>query len=327
MAKRIMSEAEQKRRQKLQSQIGRTTSTMGLTGVGLAGAGALAAKKPGMLKNIPKLKNADPEKLKNAAFYTGIASGGIGGVGGFNQASIYSAESRRRKQAVPVKKDLGMEMGFYGEEGRPLTHEQIESEIEKAWTPSASNFDAERSRHKRAKVYESGALVGAGAGAAYAGHQGAKAVRAARGLKTSDAAPVSHGVREYDTKKGTHVTQKVKSYGKTFRALDVTDAKKVAGHGGKAAAGLAAVAGAAATHSAIKHKQRGGWQSYAKNDVSKLFGKKRKPGFKKIGNVSDQDASALMAMQGKYGKGKVAKSAFGIDHDDDPSGQHHETEN
>jgi hypothetical protein len=43
-------------------------------------------------------------------------------------------------------------------------------------------------------------------------------------------------------------------------------------------------------------------------EVSKLFGKKRK-GLKRIGNVSDQDASALMAMQGKYGKGKVSKAS------------------
>ena len=50
-----------------------------------------------------------------AAFYTGIASGGIGGVGGFNAASIYSDEARRKKQ-TELKKELGMDMGFYGEE-------------------------------------------------------------------------------------------------------------------------------------------------------------------------------------------------------------------
>ena len=66
----------------------------------------------------------------------------------------------------------------------------------------------------------------------------------------------------------------------------------------------------------LKRKKNSSWQSYAKrDDVSKLFGKKGKPGFRKIGNVSDKDASALMAMQGKYGKGKVSKSAFGVDHE------------
>lgn len=275
MAKRIMSEAEQKRRQKLQSQIGRTTSTMGLSALGVTGTAALAAKKPGVLnaiRKVPGLKKATVKGMEGAAIKSGIVSGGIGGVGGFNQASIYSAESRRRKQAVPVKKNLGLEMGYYGEEGHPLTHEQIEAEIEKAWTPSASNFDAERGRHKRAKAYEGGALVGAGAGGAYAAHQGMKAVHAARGLKTTDAAPVSRGVREYTNKKGTKVTQNVKSYGKTFRALDVVEGKKALAHGGKAAAGLAAVAGAAATHSAIKRKQAGGWQSYAKRDSTSAFG-------------------------------------------------------
>ena len=42
MTRRIMSEAEQRRRQKLQSQIGRTTSTMGLAALGVTGAAALA---------------------------------------------------------------------------------------------------------------------------------------------------------------------------------------------------------------------------------------------------------------------------------------------
>src|SRR4029077_17583389 len=148
MAKRIMSEEEQRRRQKLQSKIGRTTSTLGLAGVGLASAGAIAGHKPGMLKAIPKFKAHSPEqlkatgqKLKDAAFYTGIASGGIGGGGGFNQASIYSAESRRRNQ-TPVKKDYGMDMGYFGEEGTPLLPTEIEAEITKAWSPSASNFDS-----------------------------------------------------------------------------------------------------------------------------------------------------------------------------------------
>jgi hypothetical protein len=281
---RLMSEAEQRRRQKLQSKIGRTTSTMGLTALGVTGAAAVAAKKPGALKAIqklPGLKTATPKGMEGAALKSGIVSGGIGGVGGFNQASIYSAESRRRKQpAVPVKKELGMDMGYYGEEGRPLTHEQIEAEIEKAWTPSASNFDSEGSRKKRADAYGGAALVGAGGGGAYAAHHGLKAVEAGKGIKPHVVAEVTRDVKgaaKISSARANH-----------YKAISTGSLKAVGRHGGKAAAGLAAVAGAAATHSAIKRKKEGGWQPYAKRD---------------------------------------ATSAFGVDHTDNPNGQHRETEN
>jgi hypothetical protein len=288
---RLMSEAEQRRRQKLQSKIGRTTSTMGLTALGVTGAAAVAAKKPGVLKAIqkaPGLKNATPKGMESAALKSGIVSGGIGGVGGFNQASIYSAESRRRKQAVPVKKELGMEMGYYGEEGRPLTHEQIETEIEKAWTPTASNFDAEKSRKKRAGAYQGAALVGSGAGGAYAAHHGMHAVHEGKKIRTIDAAPRIPAEETVKSKGGKEFTRNVIRHGKAFRALDVDVAGKALKHAGKAGIGLAAVGGAAATHSAIKRKKQGGWQSYAKRDTT---------------------------------------SAFGVDHSDNPNGQHRETEN
>ena len=186
-----MSDAELNRRRKLQGKIGRTTATLGLTGAAL-GVGALAAKKPGALKaveKVPGLNRATHEGLKEGALYTGIAAGGIGGVGGFNQASIYSAESRKRKQAVQVKKDFGMEMGYYGEEGHPLTHEELEAEIEKAWTPSASNFDSERDRKKRSDHYSTAALVTGGAGAAYGGHHGFQAIKHGRKVKSEHMAP------------------------------------------------------------------------------------------------------------------------------------------
>lgn len=285
---RLMSEAEQRRRQKLQSKIGRTTSTLGLGALGVTGLAAAASKKPGMLKSIPKLKNAHPDKLRNVAINTGIVSGGIGGVGGFNQASIYSAESRRRKQAVPVKKSYGMEMGYYGEEGRPLTHEEIEAEIEKAWTPSASNFDAEKSRKKRADAYGGAALAGAGAGGAYTAHHGMKAVHEAQKVKTVDASPRIPAEETVRSKGGKEFTRNVVRHGKAFRALDVDVAGKALKHSGKAGVGLAAVAGAAATHSAIKRKKDSSWQSYGKRDTT---------------------------------------SAFGVDHSDNPNGQHRETEN
>ncbi len=278
MSNDLMSDAELRRRRKLQGKIGRTTSTLGLGGLGITGAAALASRKPGMLKAIPKAKNLTPEKLRNTAINTGIVSGGIGGVGGFNQASIYSDEARRRKQTV--KKELGMDMGYYGEEGRPLTHEEIEAEIEKAWSPSASNFDSEASRKKRADAYGGAALAGAGAGGAYAAHHGMKAVHEAKGLKPHLVAEVARdakGAAKISTARANH-----------YKAISTGSLKAVGRSGGKAAAGLAAVAGAAATHSAIKRKKSNSWQPYAKRDTT---------------------------------------SAFGVDHSDNPNGQHRETEN
>lgn len=204
---RLMSEAEQRRRQKLQSKIGRTTSTMGLTALGVTGAAALGAKKPGALKaiqKIPGLAKTTPEKMERAAIKSGIISGGIGGVGGFNQASIYSAESRRRNQTTPVKKDYGMDMGYFGEEGTPLLPTEIEAEIAKAWSPSASNFDSERNRQKRNKGYQSATIAAGGAGGALAGIEGVKAIGHARKIKTEEMAPVTHrpAVAHVDEVKG-----------------------------------------------------------------------------------------------------------------------------
>ncbi len=255
---RLMSEAEQRRRQKLQSKIGRTTSTLGLSALGVTGAAAVAAKSPKTLtaiRKIPGLKKATVKGMENTAVKSGIVSGGIGGVGGFNQASIYSAESRRRKQAVPVKKNLGIEMGYYGEEGHPLTHEEIEAEIEKAWTPSASNYDSEQKRGKRARAYQGAGLVGGGAAGTFAGVQAHKAIQEGKKLKG----------------------------GSQIRRL-----KPVVAHGGKAAAGAAAGVAAITASSKIGSKRRDSWQPYAKRD---------------------------------------AASAFGVDHSDNPNGQHRETEN
>ena len=73
--KPLMSDAEMRRRQKLQGKIGRTTSTLGLTGVALTGAAIATKKKPGSLKAIPKvpgLRNVSHGGLKNAAFHTWI---------------------------------------------------------------------------------------------------------------------------------------------------------------------------------------------------------------------------------------------------------------
>ena len=225
---KLMSDAELRRRRKVQSKIGRTTSALGLTGAGLA-AGSILARKPGMLKKVPILEHADHESMKDAALYTGIAAGGIGGVGGFNQAKIYADESRRRKQDV-AKGASEMEMGHYGEEGRPWLPPVIEEEVSKAWTPTVQPFDSEAARHKRAKGYQAGSLVAVGASGAYAASHGRKAVRH---LKTESDLPL--------------------------RALKDSKAMH---HGGRAAAGTAVAAGALAARHAIKHQEKNSWRSY-----------------------------------------------------------------
>jgi hypothetical protein len=286
---RIMSDTEIKRRKRLQGHISQTTGTLGLASLGAFGASKIPAAK--VLTKTPRLRrigaspivNAiNPEKAKNASIGLSAASGGIGGAGAYNFAAYTNAESRKRKQVVPVKKDASMEMGYYGEEGRPLTHEQIEAEIEKAWTPSASNFDSEKSRTRRAKGYEGASLVGAGAGGAYAAHHGMQAVHEGGKLKP---------------KVMSEVKTKINSAGKPYKialgsqgekAVPLKALKATGHHAGRAGVGLAAVAGAAATHSALKRKRSGSWQPYAKRDTT---------------------------------------SAFGVDHSDNPNGQHRETEN
>jgi hypothetical protein len=244
IGKRGMTETELRHRRRVQGKIGRTTSTLGLAGVGLAGAGALAAHKPGALRairKVPKLGKTTSQGLKDAAFYTGITSGGIGGVGGFNQAAIYSAESKRRK-ATTVSKSDGIESGYFGDEG----HQGV---VEKAWSPVNSRFDSEESRGKRASAYQGAGLVGAGAGAAYAGHQGTKLYHSAKKLKPKEVFEPG-----------------VAPPGGKYRAIKVGALKEAGKHGGKAAAGAAVAAGGVGLAHHISRKKKSSWQPYAKRD-------------------------------------------------------------
>ena len=129
VTKRDMSDKELRRRKKAQGAISRTTSTLGLGGLGLLGA-SVAMKKPGTLKRIqavhPKLANTSPEKVRSTANNVALVSGGIGGLGGYNFASYTAAEAKQKKfkksdDASPF------EDGFYGSEGKPLSRTEIES--------------------------------------------------------------------------------------------------------------------------------------------------------------------------------------------------------
>lgn len=242
---RQMSDTEIRHRKKLQGTISRTTSTLGLTGLGLTGAAALAAKKPGLLRNVPKLNKVTPHQIKNAAINTGLVSGGIGGLGGFNFAAYTNAEAKRKKQ-IMKSDDEPLEMGYYGEEGRPIELPPIvvpESEINKAWSPVAEPFDSEARRSKRSKRYEKGAAAAAGASGGYAGFHTVKAIKAAK---------------------------KDRPGLKRIPGIDVH--APVMRHGGRAAAGLAGVGVAAGVAEGIRRKREGSWQSYSKANTTSAFG-------------------------------------------------------
>lgn len=273
-AGRLMSDAEVKRRKKLQGHISQATGAIGLAALG----GTLAASRPGRtaLRKIPKLeskikapapKDPNRDRIKGATTPLLATGAGLGGLGSFNFASYTNAESRKRNMVQPVKKDMGMDMGYFGEEGHPLTHEAIEAEISKAWEPLARNYDPEAKRHGRAKKYEAGlagAAVGTGAGAGVAGGAALKPLR--------------------ENKKISTRAKNLPSVKAGVEARKLTAVKR-----GKVGAGLAGASAVTGIGSALVHRQRkGSWQSYGKRDTM---------------------------------------SAFGVDHSDNPNGQHRETEN
>src|SRR5678815_4370214 len=133
---RLMSDAEIKRRKRVQGHVSQATGALGLAALG----GTLAASRGGRntLRKIPALQSKikkppplDPkrDKIKGAVTPVLATSAGLGGIGSFNFAAYTNAESRKRQQKKPVVKSMGIQMGHYGEEGRPLRKE----EIEKAW--------------------------------------------------------------------------------------------------------------------------------------------------------------------------------------------------
>jgi hypothetical protein len=166
MAGRIMSDAEIKRRKKIQGAVSRTTGTLGLASLGAFTTARLGGKGTSALKAqkaIPALKRINPAVADKVALGTSTAGAGIGGASSFNFAAYTSAEGRKRQ---PVKKNVEttMDMGHYAEEG-----------IAKNWEPTARNYSPEANRKRRAKAYE----VGTAGAAGVAG--GASLVRLAEG--------------------------------------------------------------------------------------------------------------------------------------------------
>lgn len=103
--KKLMSDAEMRRRKKIQGTISQTTGALGLAALG----GTLAASRGGRntLRKIPRLKtkikapppkDPDRDKIKGATVPILATSAGLGGAGSFNFAAYTNAESRKRNQ-------------------------------------------------------------------------------------------------------------------------------------------------------------------------------------------------------------------------------------
>lgn len=248
MASRIMSDAEIKRRKKLQGHISQATGTIGLAALG----GTLAASRPGRnaLRKIPKLeskikapppKDPNRDRIKGAVAPLLATGAGLGGIGSYNFAAYTNSESRKRA-LQPVKKNW--DDGFFGEEGRARTHEEIEEEISKAWEPTARKYDPEAKRHRRAKNYQTGLTAASAGTATGAGLAGTTAL-----------------VHEAKNRKASKVLSSgLKVIPEAGRAKAVKS--------GKVAAGLAGASAATGGAAAFVHRQRkGSWQSYEKRDT------------------------------------------------------------
>jgi len=245
MTSRVMSDTEIRHRKKVQGGIARTTGALGLAGVGAFGAARLAGGGKVALKAqkvAPALKKINPKKADLAALGASTTAGGIGGAGSFNFASYTSAEAKKRKPAMPVTKSLGVEAPRVGEVA-----------FAKDWKPSASKFDAERSRMERSQGHEDVGGVAAAALGAGAGAKGTQALRAV--------AP--------NWKKGQRKAKNLPNVKVAQAARKATAVKH-----GKVGAGLLAASGVAGAGTlAVKNRnQSRSWAPYAKRDSVSAFG-------------------------------------------------------
>ena len=175
VGKRMMSDKELKHRKKVQAGISVTTSTLGLTALGMKGGAFKAARSAGRLEKIAEratvpaglqnrhalkaeLHHRRADKLNNAAVNTSLAAGGIGGLGGYNFASYTRAEGKKRQ----IRKNWspGMDFGLDGVQ-------QGEEISKKDWKNISEHErrarDSRRTRGRAKDVAGVGATVGAGA--------------------------------------------------------------------------------------------------------------------------------------------------------------------
>jgi len=103
MASRIMSDAEIRRRKKIQGAVSRTTGTLGLASLGAFGASKIPGAK--FMTKTPRLRRVaasiNTKKAKDTALGLSTAGAGIGGAASYNFAAYTNAEGRKRG---PIKK-------------------------------------------------------------------------------------------------------------------------------------------------------------------------------------------------------------------------------
>lgn len=144
-------------------------STLGLTGLGLLGAGAaVKAKKP--------VKAA---QLKTAAANTSITAGGLGALSGINFARIQGEESKRTKEIKKSNYGAGYsqhysDQALVDEVPTRTRHADANWREKSPYTISRRAADPERSRERRARTYPALMAAGAVGAGAVAAHQATK---------------------------------------------------------------------------------------------------------------------------------------------------------
>jgi hypothetical protein len=233
--KKRMSDAELSRRKRRQAAFSTTTATLGLSALSTKGGAAALAR--GAKAGTQRAKWAATGDKAANWLTTGAA--GIGGVGGYNFASVEREESKRRKQPAvgsPIKKGMTMESNAFG-----IVHKSQEDAPEAPRlglvpVSKAGPYDSEERRHQRL-----GAAAGAGtATAGVLGYHGGKAM--------------VEGRKEKGTAMRAKTPKTIKDALARSKALNVKGAKLL---------GLAAIpaagAGAAALHSRNRGKTYRAW--------------------------------------------------------------------
>src|SRR3954469_10567071 len=123
MSDKILSDAQIKRRKRVQAHISTATGTLGLAALG----GTIASSKkvnPKVIGGLKRIGSKNPEKhfssarLKEHTAPILATGAGIGALGSFNFSRYTDSESRKRKPSVVAKMDnyvSPFEDGYYGE--------------------------------------------------------------------------------------------------------------------------------------------------------------------------------------------------------------------
>lgn len=275
MAKPLMSDAELRRRKKLQGKISQTTGALGLGALGATMVASRGGRNT--LRRIPQLKGVlkkpppkdpDRDRIKGGITPVLATSAGLGGLGAFNFAAYTNAESRKRQTMAkkPIKKSKGPSSAV--DEMAPTF-----GEVAKAWTPQTTPYDPEKKRIKRGEIAQ-GAVYGAGGGllgaaavdAGKAGNYKRKAkegLKAPAKLKAMDEAPMA--ARPPSDKKYRAAEKSIKQMARHH---------KLAGRHIRTSGKLAAVGAATVGAGEVIRRKRKSesWQPYAKRDTVSAFG-------------------------------------------------------